>query len=253
MLYDISPQDFAHHVRHATTWNELGVRCGLEKNEFGKVRITDKLSMLQEKVHNMRLNVDHFMKPRYTGNDEVKFSNKVETIDEETFKMLVKNNTTWMSLAVACGYKSRRGIKYLVNRTEMLELDTNHLSHSTQMFDNDKFFCVDSKYTFKNELKKRLTRDFDRVYECNQCKNFHFVEKDGVLTWMNKPVVLQLDHINGINNDNRVENLRFLCALCHAQTSTFCGKNNKRHKIVKSWLEEGKTCHAPGSIASILN
>jgi hypothetical protein len=102
-------------------------------------------------------------------------------------------------------------------------------------------------------MKKRLIRDFDRVYTCNECKNIHFVEQDGVLTWMNKPVVLQLDHINGIHNDNRVENLQFLCALCHAQTSTFCGKNSKRYKAGQAWLEDGKTSHAPGTISSLLN
>jgi hypothetical protein len=57
---------------------------------------------------------------------------------------------------------------------------------------------------------------------------------------MNKPVLLQLDHINGINNDNRVENLRFLCALCHSQTPTWCGKNMKKHKSLQKWLEDGK-------------
>ncbi len=39
---------------------------------------------------------------------------------------------------------------------------------------------------------------------------------------------LQLDHINGVNTDNRLENLRILCANCHTQTDTFCGKNIKK-------------------------
>lgn len=39
---------------------------------------------------------------------------------------------------------------------------------------------------------------------------------------------LQLDHINGINTDNRLENLRLLCPNCHSLTPTFCGKNKKK-------------------------
>ena len=46
--------------------------------------------------------------------------------------------------------------------------------------------------------------------------------------WNGIPLVLQLDHINGINNDNRIENLRFLCPNCHSQTTTFSGKHAKK-------------------------
>lgn len=45
--------------------------------------------------------------------------------------------------------------------------------------------------------------------------------------WNNERLVLQLDHINGTNTDNRLENLRFLCPNCHSQTDTFGGRNQK--------------------------
>lgn len=47
--------------------------------------------------------------------------------------------------------------------------------------------------------------------------------------WNGKPLVLQIDHINGISNDNRIENLRILCPHCHSQTDTFSGKRKKQH------------------------
>ena len=43
----------------------------------------------------------------------------------------------------------------------------------------------------------------------------------------NKPLILQLDHINGINDDNRIENLRFLCPNCHSQEDTYAARNRK--------------------------
>ena len=45
-------------------------------------------------------------------------------------------------------------------------------------------------------------------------------------SWLGKPITLHIDHINGINNDNRPENLRFICPNCHQQTPTW-GKHKK--------------------------
>ena len=43
--------------------------------------------------------------------------------------------------------------------------------------------------------------------------------------WNGKPLVLQVDHVNGDPTDNRPENFRFLCPNCHTQTETFAGRN----------------------------
>jgi len=48
--------------------------------------------------------------------------------------------------------------------------------------------------------------------------------------WNDKPLVLQIDHINGVSNDNRIENLQILCPNCHTQTVTFAGRRFKKHK-----------------------
>lgn len=55
-----------------------------------------------------------------------------------------------------------------------------------------------------------------RGYGCEICKNS---------TWMNKPIPIELDHIDGNSSNNFVENLRLLCCNCHAQTETYKGKN----------------------------
>lgn len=56
-------------------------------------------------------------------------------------------------------------------------------------------------------------------YKCSFCGN--------IGKWLDTEMSLELDHINGINNDNRIENLRYLCPNCHAITKTYCGKNKK--------------------------
>jgi len=47
-----------------------------------------------------------------------------------------------------------------------------------------------------------------------------------------------LDHINGINNDNRLENLRMLCPNCNIQQPTFAGRRNKKHYYCQKCNEE---------------
>jgi hypothetical protein len=46
--------------------------------------------------------------------------------------------------------------------------------------------------------------------------------------WKGMKMSLILDHINGINNDNRIENLRIVCPNCNSTLETFSGRNRKR-------------------------
>jgi len=46
-------------------------------------------------------------------------------------------------------------------------------------------------------------------------------------TWLGKPIILQVEHIDGDGLNNEKENLCFLCANCHTQTSTFAGNKNR--------------------------
>lgn len=78
--------------------------------------------------------------------------------------------------------------------------------------------CIkNSKYTNIERLKIRLVNEGYKEYKCSICGN--------IGEHLNKKLVLQLDHINGICKDHRLENLRFLCPNCHSQTNTFSGKN----------------------------
>jgi ribosomal protein L44E len=57
----------------------------------------------------------------------------------------------------------------------------------------------------------------------------------GLTEWMNKPIALQLDHIDGNKKNNAKENLRILCPNCHSQTHTYAGKRNTEYRTVEKY------------------
>jgi hypothetical protein len=78
----------------------------------------------------------------------------------------------------------------------------------------------------RGQVKRRLLRDLKWPYVCRRCHNSMFEDRAGVPFWFGKPVTLQLEHRNGISSDNRLENLEFLCPICHSQTDTYAGRNS---------------------------
>jgi len=48
--------------------------------------------------------------------------------------------------------------------------------------------------------------------------------------WRGQPLTCHIDHINGVCDDYRLENLRMLCPNCHSQTHTYGGRNAGRRK-----------------------
>lgn len=103
-----------------------------------------------------------------------------------------------------------------------------------------------NEYSFKNviELKDILIENSD--YSRTSLKDRLY--KEGLKQrccelcgqgedWMGKKMSLILDHINGIHNDNRLENLRIVCPNCNATLDTHCAKNKSKKNLKK--LENG--------------
>ena len=88
-----------------------------------------------------------------------------------------------------------------------------------------------SPYT-RNTIRRILLGDNLIPYKCDICEN------PGV--HLSNPLVLQIDHKNGVHNDHRLENLRWLCPNCHAQTTTYSGCNNRKKYYCKTCNRETK-------------
>lgn len=72
-------------------------------------------------------------------------------------------------------------------------------------------FLVLGKPTDHRIAPERLRRHLFELgveHKCNSC---------GINTWNDKPLVLEIDHIDGCYWNNVKENLQFLCPNCHSQ------------------------------------
>jgi hypothetical protein len=120
-------------------------------------------------------------------------------------------------------------------------------------YSKENKFCnttCQKKFIWENETKPKLERG-ECTHNSRSLKPY-LIEKFGECcsecgqgsTWNNKPLVLQLDHIDGDSDNNFPSNIRLLCPNCHTQTENFGskGKGSRYKKITKrnQYLQEYK-------------
>lgn len=137
----------------------------------------------------------------------------------EELRMLCKTETSQASILRKLGYTNSPGnygtLKRLAEEFGLDLPDGSGTGHATQrvLRPLEEILVESSTYTNNQHLKNRV---LNAGLLLNRCFCGQGPE------WNGKSLTLQLDHINGIHNDNRIENLRIICPNCHAQTQTFC-------------------------------
>lgn len=97
---------------------------------------------------------------------------------------------------------------------------------SREKYTLNEVFIKDSPVTQK-VLRGYVERHNILEYKCDSCGC------DG--HWLNGLISLEIDHIDGNNNNNEISNLRYLCPNCHALTETYRGRNKAlKNKCVES-------------------
>ena len=112
-----------------------------------------------------------------------------------------------------------------------MELDCSHFTYANWnkgLTSNDhqsikkkpieEILIEDSGWT-SYSIKLRLLKEGLKERKCERC---------GRTEWEGEEMPLQLHHLNGKHNDNRLENLQILCPNCHALTENYAGKSSKR-------------------------
>lgn len=145
---------------------------------------------------------------------------------------ILKDSMNFQDLIFRLGYKATSGSLY--HQIKKFLKDNNYkfkkLSNKIKLAIDLNNIFIKNSFASRNLVKSIILKDNLLPNKCSECSLEPY--------WNNKKLSLVLDHINGINNDHRLINLRLLCPNCNAQQITFAAsniKNLKKHKrILKS-------------------
>lgn len=189
--------------------------------------------------------------------------NKIYKLSDEQFVELLKKSSTISEVLFKLGYTVKGnswGYSQVKRRMDDLNLDYSIFKGKSAVIKTNKLNNVRKEDILKENCKHQRTvlrryiiKNNLIPYKCAIC---------GCTEWQGKTLSLELDHINGVNNDNRLENLRFLCPNCHSQTSTYGSRNQQTNsseydipddlrKMVEERYNEVKSVKKVSSILGI--
>lgn len=146
------------------------------------------------------------------------------SISTNEFATIVINSNSFSDILKKFDYPHNAIGNYrtLMKRIDKEGIDVSHI-RGKKNFQNgvvrnlDDILVENSNYQNRGSLKRRLLKEGLLENKCYSC--------DLPPIWNGKVLSLQLEHKNGKNNDNRIQNLELLCPNCHSQTDTFAGRN----------------------------
>ena len=156
--------------------------------------------------------------------------NKIYKLSDEQFVELLKKSSTISEVLFKLGYSVKGnswGFAKIRQRMSDLNLDGSIFKGKSPITKYGSLHKVNASDILKPNCKH--ARSVLRRYVINNNLIPYRCAICGCVEWQGRTLSLELDHINGINNDNRIENLRFLCPNCHSQTTTYGSRNQQRN------------------------
>jgi hypothetical protein len=142
---------------------------------------------------------------------------------EEQAREAVARSRSYSGVLRALGIRPAGGNHRMIRRyvDEVWKIPTDHFSPGATAARRrplDEILVAGSTYS-REHLKRRL---FDAGLKSRRCEQCGQGEE-----WRGRRMALILDHINGVWDDHRLENLRILCPNCNATLDTHCGRKNR--------------------------
>lgn len=147
----------------------------------------------------------------------------LDKYDAKELQQIASISNSWRDFSRKLGYKSNSSdLKaQLQKRVKENNIDTSHFKtvaiNAIERNENNIF--IENSTANQSTLRRWYLKGNYTNYVCSICGQEPI--------WQNKPLTLILDHINGINTDDRIENLRWVCPNCNIQLETTNGKNRK--------------------------
>lgn len=165
------------------------------------------------------------------------------SISDDSFAQAVKSSLSVREALIKLGLAPKGGnYGTFHRRIKKLNLDTSHFTGQLwskgkilQPKQNIKEYLDNKRGISSHHLRIRLILEGIFEAKCYSCNN---------TKWLEQPIALELEHINGNHFDNTLSNLTILCPNCHAQTETYRGKNKpyKEKKAHPRITTIKKTC-----------
>lgn len=207
----ISKDELAAAVAQADLWREVLSALGYAYH--GK-----NIETLRKWAQRWGVSVAHLSDNR--GGARPRYS-------DDELREAVATSLSWAETLRGLGYCPTGGNwRTLKKRAASLDISTEHFdpyahardSRNGRLIPLEKILVTGSTYS-RGSLKKRLFEAGLKRRACELCGQGE--------DWNGLRIGLILDHVNGVRDDNRLENLRIVCPNCAAGLETHCGRKNR--------------------------
>lgn len=146
---------------------------------------------------------------------------KIDNFTPEQLAQLVAESTAFPELILKLGYGTRSGSNHntVKSRLDKYNIDYSHFNNLQRVERTEENVFIENSTASQKVLRDWYKKGAYTEYVCSICGQEPF--------WKGKPLTLILDHINGHNRDDRLENLRWVCPNCNQQLDTTGFRGNK--------------------------